>query len=276
MAARQGYGRTVRKILFHCPACCEKVDKRGWNLLHFVAFSGNPLQLFLSFFAIGDAELEYGSLKNLMDWKDTHGITPQQVYDAYRGVASSENNQRKKEQIVELVNDIVVNEEVAEKAINPVPSSTNDRKDLKKTRDTHLVVAALVATVTFAAAITVPGSFKGEKELDQGTPILIHDAAFKAFVVTDALAFGLSVYTLILHFGMVSTLFSRSRDKIFDMMLAEAVLGYATYAMVFAFSTASYAILKPSLGLAITSSFLGFSFLFFSLIEKKMISSLKP
>ncbi|MBA0575402.1 hypothetical protein Golob_024726, partial [Gossypium lobatum] len=265
---------TVRKILFHCPACCEKVDKRGWNLLHFVAFSGNPLQLFLSFFAIGDAELEYGSLKNLMDWKDTHGITPQQVYDAYRGVESSENNQRKKVHLIVFL--YSYGYEVAEKAINPVPSSTNDRKDLKKTRDTHLVVAALVATVTFAAAITVPGSFKGEKELDQGTPILIHDAAFKAFVVTDALAFGLSVYTLILHFGMVSTLFSRSRDKIFDMMLAEAVLGYATYGMVLAFSTASYAILKPSLGLAITSSFLGFSFLFFSLIEKKMISSLKP
>ncbi|MBA0782252.1 hypothetical protein Gotri_003110, partial [Gossypium trilobum] len=175
------------KILFHCPACCEKVDKRGWNLLHFVAFRDNPLQLILSFFAIGDAELEYGSVKNLMDWKDTHGITPQQVYDACQGVASSENNQRKKEQIVELVKDIVVNEEVAEKAINPVPSSTINREGLQKTRDTHLVVAALVATVTFAAAITVPGGFKGEKELDQGTPFLIHDAAFKAFVVTDAL-----------------------------------------------------------------------------------------
>ncbi|MBA0842785.1 hypothetical protein Goarm_002590 [Gossypium armourianum] len=100
MAARQGYGRTVRKILFHCPACCEKVDKRGWNLLHFVAFRDNPLQLILSFFAIGDAELEYGSVKNLMDWKDTHGITPQQVYDACQGVASSENNQRKKVHLI--------------------------------------------------------------------------------------------------------------------------------------------------------------------------------
>ncbi|TYJ40988.1 hypothetical protein E1A91_A04G180300v1 [Gossypium mustelinum] len=241
MAARQGYGLTVRKILFHCPASCEKVDKRGWNLLHFVAFRDNPLQLILFFSAIGDAELEYGSVKNLMDWKDTYGITPQQVYDACQGVASSENNQRKKEQIVELVKDIVVNEEVAEKAINPAPSSTINREDLQKTRDTHLVVAALVATVTFAAAITVPGGFKGEKELDQGTPFLIHDAAFKAFVITDALAFGLSVCTLIIHFDMVNPLFSRSHDKISGIMLADRFLGYATYAMVIAFCTANYA-----------------------------------
>ncbi|MBA0751163.1 hypothetical protein Gogos_002521 [Gossypium gossypioides] len=81
MAARQGHEQTVRKILFHCPACCEKVDKRGWNLLHFLAFRDRSLELILSFIITGDAKYKYGSIKNLMDWKDASGITPQQVYN---------------------------------------------------------------------------------------------------------------------------------------------------------------------------------------------------
>ncbi|PPS03815.1 hypothetical protein GOBAR_AA16852 [Gossypium barbadense] len=276
MAARQGYVRTVTKILFHCPACCGKVDKRGWNLLHFLAFRDHPLELILSFITTVDAKHKYGSIKNLMDWKDAFGITPQQVYDAYQGEASceSKNDRRKMEQIVELVKDTVVNEEVAEKAVDPVfwPSVIGDdlekRLTLEKERDTQLVVAALVATVTFAAAITVPGDFKGEKELDQGTPFLIHNAAFKAFIVTDAMAFGFSVHVLLIHYGMLHHFRSHPREKYlpFNIQSASVFLGYAMYAMMIAFYTATYAVLKPSHGLAITSCFFGVgSFFFYSL-----------
>ncbi|TYH78461.1 hypothetical protein ES332_D04G228300v1 [Gossypium tomentosum] len=270
MAARQGHERTVRKILFHCPACCEKVDKRGWNLLHFLAFRDCSLELILSFIMTGDAKYKYGSIKNLMDWKDASGITPQQVCDAYQGEASckSKNDQRKMEQIVKLVKDIVVNEEVAEEAVDPVPSPTVMGNDLEKARDTQLVVAALVATVTFAAAITVPGGFKGEKEIDQGTPFLIHKAAFQTFIVTDAIAFGLSVHVLLIHFGKLQHFQSRSSDKIgFNITSASPFLGYAMYAMMIAFCTAVYVVLKPSHGLAITSCSLGLSSFFFYFLK---------
>ncbi|MBA0727016.1 hypothetical protein Golax_002802 [Gossypium laxum] len=271
MAARQGGVRTVRKILFHCPACCEKVDKRGWNLLHFLAYRDRPPELILSLITTGDAKHKYGSIENLMDWKDAFGITPQQVYDAYQGEASykSENDRRKMEKIVELVKDIVVNE-VAEKAVDPIPSPTfmgNDsekRLSLEKARDIQLVVAALVATVTFAAAITIPGGFKGENEIDQGTPFLIHKAAFQTFIVTNAMAFGLSVNVLLIHYGMLHKFLSRSLDRLsFNIMSASPFLGNAMYAMVIAFSTATYVVLQPSHGLAITSCVLGLSSLFY-------------
>jgi hypothetical protein len=44
--------------------------------------------------------------------------------------------------------------------------------------EAHIVVAALVATVTFAAAITMPGGYKN----DGGTAVLINNAAFAVFV----------------------------------------------------------------------------------------------
>lgn len=69
-----------------------------------------------------------------------------------------------------------------------------------------LVVAALIATIAFVAAITVPGGLKGEKGLEQGTPFLVHEATFKAFVVTNALAFILSVFAILIHFGVLGNI----------------------------------------------------------------------
>jgi hypothetical protein len=62
--------------------------------------------------------------------------------------------------------------------------------------DAHIVVAALVATVTFAAAFTVPGGYKNE----QGTAVLVKNAAFADFVISDAIAMVLSISALFMHF----------------------------------------------------------------------------
>nr|KJB78101.1 hypothetical protein B456_012G178100 [Gossypium raimondii] len=192
MAARQGHGQIVTKILSSCPGCCEKVDKRGW-----ITFS-------------------------------------------FCGV---------KEQIMELLKDIT-NEEVAEKPVRPIPSITISADRLEKEREVHLVVAALIATVTFAAAITVPGGLKKEKGSEQGIPFLIHDATFKAFIVTDALAFLFSLCALLFHFGMLPPFSSIQRPTFLSHVGATTFLGYATYAMVIAFCTTIYVVLKPSYGLS--------------------------
>lgn len=41
-----------------------------------------------------------------------------------------------------------------------------------KAKETHLLVATLLATVTFAAAFTMPGGYQSEKGLDQGAIVL--------------------------------------------------------------------------------------------------------
>nr|KJB78095.1 hypothetical protein B456_012G177400 [Gossypium raimondii] len=266
MAARQGFFGTVRKILSYCPDCCERVDKRGWNLLHFVAFRDLPngLRFLLK---DDDATTEYGSVRNLRDWKDASGITPQQVF-----YACQYDKEEKKEQIVKLLKEIV-NEEVAEKPVCPIglPNISADI-NLEKTRDAHLVVAALIVTVTFAAAITVPGGFKSEEGSDQGTPYLIHEVAFRTFVVTNALAFSLSLSTLFIHFGMLLPLFPKSLGSITSkMFIADVILGPALVAMGIAFSTATYVALKPSLGLATTAVCISPAIIFYFLFCSKFM-----
>ncbi|KAL1106638.1 hypothetical protein V6Z11_D04G219400 [Gossypium hirsutum] len=159
------------------------------------------------------------------------------------------NRLKWQEQIMELLKDIT-NEEVAEKPVRPIPSITISADRLEKEREVHLVVAALIATVTFAAAITVPGGLKKEKGSEQGIPFLIHDATFKAFIVTDALAFLFSLCALLFHFGMLPPFSSIQRPTFLSHVGATTFLGYATYAMVIAFCTTIYVVLKPSYGLS--------------------------
>ncbi|MBA0730274.1 hypothetical protein Golax_020624, partial [Gossypium laxum] len=97
-----------------------------------------------------------------------------------------------KKQIKDLLEEIE-NDQVAQEPVRHFHLPNVSIERLEAIRNTHLIVAALIATVTFAAAITVPGGLESEKGSKQGNPFLIHEAAFKAFVVTNALAFIFSV-----------------------------------------------------------------------------------
>ncbi|KAJ3674595.1 hypothetical protein LUZ60_005211 [Juncus effusus] len=50
------------------------------------------------------------------------------------------------------------------------------------------LVATLIATVTFAAAFTLPGGYSSNSGLGEGLPVLARKAAFKIFLISDTLA----------------------------------------------------------------------------------------
>ncbi|TYJ40963.1 hypothetical protein E1A91_A04G178400v1 [Gossypium mustelinum] len=260
VAARQGNVGTVKKILSKCPDCCEKVDKRGLNLLHYLAFRDRSFKLSHSLFMPGGTKTEYGSIRNLRKLKGAFGFTPEQVYDLLRYEGHNKKYLREKKQIEKLLK-IIASEEVAELQVSHIPLPTVSAKSLEKTRDAHLVVAALIATITFAAAITVPSGLNSEKGSEQGTPFLIDEAAFKAFVVTNAMAFILSVSALSIHFEILDPLLPKLEFWGINLILYRTqsvsnLLGRAMFAMVVAFSTNSYVVLKPSHGLAMASCFI--------------------
>ncbi|TYI88506.1 hypothetical protein E1A91_D04G214600v1 [Gossypium mustelinum] len=260
-AARQGYFGTVRMILSLCPDCCEKVDNEGLNLLHYLAFRSSSSPLGRSFFKYDGSEIVYGSFRNLRKLGGAFGMTPQEIFTALL----FEEHHHKQKQIKELLEEIQ-NDQVAEVPVRRFPLQNVSTKSLEKTRNAHLIVAGLIATVAFAAAITVPGGLKSEKGSEQGTPFFIDEAAFKAFVVTNALAFLFSVSALTTHFGVLDNLLSQFKffrhTVLYRTQSVSGILGYATLAMVIAFSTGSYVILKPSHGLTIVSYLICPVFLF--------------
>ncbi|XP_022722164.1 ankyrin repeat-containing protein NPR4-like [Durio zibethinus] len=197
MAAWSGRTNIMEDIISYCPGCCEIVDKRGWNFLHF---------------AVMKQIMEF--MKDIANNAQVAGMP---VHYRFREIAKE-----------------VEKKDIPEHEIDP------------KTRETHLLVATLVATVTFAAAFTVPGGNKSE----QGTATLSRDSAFQAFIITGTLAFVSSLLAFFLHFFLV--LFPGAKDYFLVRLkhLADWLTVLAMAAMVVAFSTGTYAVLQSSLGAA--------------------------
>jgi hypothetical protein len=139
-----------------------------------------------------------------------------------------------------------------------------EEEALSRARESHLVVAALIATVTFAAAFTLPGGYKN----DRGTAILAKKAAFIVFVISDAMSMVLSILAVFIHF-LISLIhgFEMVKDKVIDEDTTEILFVVATLftmigmgTMIIAFVTGTYAVLEPSLELAISTCLIGLSF----------------
>ncbi|KAL6134519.1 hypothetical protein ACLB2K_066750 [Fragaria x ananassa] len=71
------------------------------------------------------------------------------------------------------------------------------------------LVAALIITIMFAAAVTVPGGING----DTGTPIYLHTKAFRTFIVADVISLCSSTTSVMVLLGILTYV---SPKKIFS------------------------------------------------------------
>ncbi|KAB5513010.1 hypothetical protein DKX38_030038 [Salix brachista] len=137
----------------------------------------------------------------------------------------------------------------------------NREEAFNKARESHLVVTALIATVTFAAAFTLPGGYKS----DQGTAILVKKVAFIVFVISDAISMVLSISAVFIHFLLAfyqgslegTTRADETTVNLFELATLLTMIGMGT--MIIAFITGTYAVLEPVLGLAISICLIGFA-----------------
>ncbi|XP_060215400.1 ankyrin repeat-containing protein ITN1-like [Lycium barbarum] len=145
-------------------------------------------------------------------------------------------------------------------------------QDIMTATQIHLVVAALLVTVTFAAGLTVPGGFESDPGPNKGMAILIRKTAFHVFAVSNAIAFTCSAGAVFSYFFIGDNTAATKKLKIIlplfgmgDVLQHGAMLGVVT-----AFVTGTYATLAHSVGLAVTvcvigcASFLVYSALWFA------------
>ncbi|OMO96265.1 hypothetical protein COLO4_15393 [Corchorus olitorius] len=128
--------------------------------------------------------------------------------------------------------------------------------EIEKTRsrlEIHLLIAMLIATVTFQAAFTMPGGYK-----DDGTPQFMQNPAFKSFIIFNSIAFIFSVATVFIQFATSKfSYYMRSRYS----RLAEVMIFIAVVAMLLAFASGMYVELASSIGLSLVAYILVACFL---------------
>ncbi|KAF8018165.1 hypothetical protein BT93_H3150 [Corymbia citriodora subsp. variegata] len=81
---------------------------------------------------------------------------------------------------------------------NSRASESFDIKLIKKEIETRLIVATLVASVTFTAGMTFPGGYNVSGDPNPGMPTMLHHRWFQVFIIFDSLASYSSILSVLL------------------------------------------------------------------------------
>ncbi|KAB2605099.1 ankyrin repeat-containing protein [Pyrus ussuriensis x Pyrus communis] len=117
---------------------------------------------------------------------------------------------------------------IADKKEKPLEDTD---EELWKKFDTNLLIATLIATVTFTAAFTMPGGLK-----DDGTPVLQDKASFQVFLLFDSLSFILSIFVVLVH--LITANLAINLQGVRPILIHYSVVG-----MNIAFASALFAML---------------------------------
>ncbi|KAB5512807.1 hypothetical protein DKX38_029835 [Salix brachista] len=223
-------------------ASLELAGMEIWVLIALALFSFNVFIFWICFKEIVESLKDVGS--------GPFGYGPFLITNGRDETEDREKNERMKKKREET-EDTEKNERMKK----------NREEAFNKARESQLLVAALIATVTFAATFTLPGGYKS----DQGTAILAKKAAFIVFLISDAISMVLSFSAVFIHFFLVlyqgsimeSTL---TTWKLLGLASLLTMIGMGT--LIITFITGTYAVLQPVLGLAVSICLIGLSFFF--------------
>ncbi|KAF2317601.1 hypothetical protein GH714_025194 [Hevea brasiliensis] len=246
------------RLIYEMRRLTKEIDEKGWTPLHYAVYTRKRFAV--KFLLHIDISSAYIADK---DWKRTA-----------LHIAACRGFQYGMEEIISIeilawMKDLGTGPLGKIEMQNIEGSNAKENMILKfeKVKDSHLVAAALIATVTFAAMFTVPGGYvSDENNLKKGTPILSGNSAFTAFMISDTIAMVLSTSCVFIHFILV--MLGYLERYYWLIRCAFSFLFYAMLAMVITFVTGAYAVLAPSIGYGICVIGLSFSyFIFYSIMR---------
>jgi len=123
----------------------------------------------------------------------------------------------------------------------------SSREDIKSLTQTYTgntsLVAILIATITFAAAFTLPGGYSTDAGTE-GLPIMARKFAFKAFLISDTLAMCSS---LAVAFVCIIARWEDLEFLLHYRSFTKKLMWFAYMATTTAFATGLYTVLAPRL-----------------------------
>lgn len=119
---------------------------------------------------------------------------------------------------------------------------------LKNISNIHLLVASLIATVTFTACLAVPGGYEQDQSSKKGLALLSDMTSFQLFVIADSIAFYCSSASVFLQF--CGALEHNYHLLLRFTRVAAALTYISSLGMVVAFISAMHAVMPSSSMLA--------------------------
>ncbi|XP_012066668.2 ankyrin repeat-containing protein At5g02620 [Jatropha curcas] len=263
----------AQTIISHCPDCCEIVDERGRNALHFAVESRSESGIcFL---------LQIPLICNLINQKDNDGNTPIHLLasmgfycDPLLSHPLADKIAVNKQNLTAV--DIILDssegnlsagssQSIVESKLKRAGCKRSLRNKIKiernrvfvvrgvsfdeftKAKDAQLIAATLIATVSFTAGFTMPGGYNSDKGTDQGIAILTRKTHFEVFLVSDTLALVFSTTAVLNHF--LFAMQGNKESSFFLLVWASRLTLVAMGLMVLAFRTGICAALPNNSGL---------------------------
>ncbi|BFG21071.1 hypothetical protein CerSpe_073450 [Prunus speciosa] len=126
---------------------------------------------------------------------------------------------------------------------------------MKETATSCTVVGALIITIMFAAAFTIPGGNNGQT----GFPIFLHKKLFMAFIVSDAISLFSSTTSVLMFLGILTSRYAE--DDFLKSLPTKMIIGLSTLfisiaAMMVAFSSALFIMIHKQSWIVIPVIFL--------------------
>ncbi|KAI7981766.1 Ankyrin repeat-containing protein [Camellia lanceoleosa] len=301
IAAANGRQRVMEKILSECPDCWEMVNSEGKNVLH-IAVDAQQEEVIEYIFKkswiihlINQKDIEANTPLHLLatfsmlklmgklrshfsrdKWNATNNknMTPQDILSSCSEIQDNIIGRNIMNQNQELAK--ITREKSEKRGAQSKERMKAMNEEWKKVGDTHMIVATLIAAITFAAGFTMPGGYNSNEGSNQGMPLLLREAAFKVFVITNTIAVICSTSSAFLYVT-ASLYYVQHKDDVEKPMkrylMALLLILIAVAAMIVAFITGSFAMLAHSLGLVISVCLIScISFLIYFIELKKFIS----
>ncbi|KAL3364339.1 hypothetical protein AABB24_013214 [Solanum stoloniferum] len=303
IAASEGDIFMIIELLNHCPDCWEMLNSNGQNALHVALLNGHEMFVMVLLewefcnSLVDEADNEGNTPLHLLAASGNrvprmilyHPIAKKMTFNKQNqtplDIALSRTWTIKKEKLVgdlysingllgqrdfkvKRKTETIGNIQQMRRKGDDDDKAKRDKIEIEKimkAAEIQVVVATLLMTVTFAAGFTLPGGLYSDDSPNKGMAILLRKAAFRAFVISDVLAFAFSAGAIFIYFFMANCDVAEDEEYERDWfkvlksyyIIAGILQGLAMGAVVIAFVTGMYATLANSLVLAVSVCVIG-------------------
>ncbi|KAM0031191.1 putative ankyrin repeat-containing domain, PGG domain, ankyrin repeat-containing domain superfamily [Helianthus debilis subsp. tardiflorus] len=216
-AACQNAYQVVREILYYSSgAALQSRDKDGYDIIQ-LAIINRSEKIYNHIYDIGERKNVYRTCKHSYENNILHlagKLAPSSVLN--RRTVAALQLQRELQWLQEVKKFVFPSSTTQENIDKETPYMvfTREHKELlkegeqwmKTTTESCSITAALIVTIVFAAAITVPGGSNQEK----GTPLFKSKAAFIIFAIADAISLFASSTALLVFLSILTTRFAEN------------------------------------------------------------------